>query len=179
MNELLPLDITDAGFGVVPRHQRGRYALPQGEQHLALVSGLVGVCLAGAVAPEHFLVNGVLVRLHRDGQFLNQRPCVVVRVEASGDDAPFDGECNLLIAERVPQLLAALSGRDGQHAFSGAGERPVFQLAVHSVAHFSWYTCIRSTARSQSKKSEMTGKMLGASSRKYVSGHTSRPLLAM
>ena len=38
----------------------------------------VGVCLASAVAPEHFLVNGVLVRLHRDGQFLNQRPCVVL-----------------------------------------------------------------------------------------------------
>ena len=137
MNELLPLDITDAGFGVVPRHQRGRDALPQGEQHLALVSGLVGVCLASAVAPEHFLVNGVLVRLHCDGQFLNQRPCVVVRVEASGDDAPFDGECDLLIAERIPQLLAALAGCDSQDAFAGARERPVFQPAVHNAAHFS------------------------------------------
>ena len=54
--------------------------------------------------------------------------------------------------------------RDALLAVHPHGE--VDQAPPHFVAHFSWYSPMRLVARSQSRKSEITGKMLGASSRR-------------
>lgn len=83
------------------------------------------------------LINGVLVRLDRYGQLFNQRPCVVVGIEAPRRDPFLDGKGNFFFAEGIPKLFTALAGGNGEHTFAGAGERPFFQLAVHSAFHFS------------------------------------------